>query len=68
MAFNPVGWGFDSRDYDDRVRESPKSFFFFSKPSRRCRSRPLKSKDFRRLRSIALVFFFLSDLNSIFVK
>ena len=33
-------------------------FFFFSKPSRRCRSRPPKSKNFRMLRSIALMFFF----------
>ena len=29
MAVNPVGWVFDIRDYDDRVLESPKSFFFF---------------------------------------
>ena len=69
VAFYPVGWGFDNRDYDDRVREPPKSFFFFfPKPSRRCRSRPPKSKNFRMLRSITLVFFFLSHLNSIFVE
>ena len=30
MAFYAVGWGFDNRDFKDRVRK-PLSFFFFSK-------------------------------------
>ena len=29
MAFYPVGWGFDNRDYEDRVRKASKSIFFF---------------------------------------
>ena len=32
-----------------------RSFFFFPKPSRRCRSRPPKSKNFRMLRSIVII-------------
>ena len=69
MAFNPVGWGFDNRDYEDRVREPPKSFFlfFFQTVS----SLPLQTAEIEELSYVKKHcprFFFLSDLDSIFAK
>ena len=49
VAFYPVGWGFDNRDYDDCVREPPKSFFFFFFFTKTVSSLPLQAAEIEEL-------------------